>query len=84
MRITAVDGVPVIDAREGMPAAETWLRFLAATERMRLLQRAYFRTRAPSALAAARRGEAEADSLIEEINAELRRAAQPELAGGKR
>jgi hypothetical protein len=57
----------------------SWGEFLSAVERMRQGQKVYFLTRSPSALAAAKKLEAEVDACIEQRRAERARQLQPEL-----
>ena len=57
----------------------SWKDFFIAVEQMRECQKAYFRTRGPAALLAAKRCELAVDACIEEKRAEWARQKQPEL-----
>jgi len=57
--------------------------FFTAVEQMRECQKEYFRTRSPSALAAAKKRERAADKIIAEKRAERAREIQTELFGGE-
>jgi len=60
-----------------------WQAFLTAVERMREMQKAYFRKRSPSSLTDAKYLEKAVDRMIKRKRAELARETQPELTGGE-
>jgi len=62
---------------------EGFLAFLTAVDQMRECQKAYFRTRSPSSLAAAKKCERAVDAIIKQARAEKAREIQTELFGGE-
>ena len=59
----------------------SWKDFFIAVEQMRECQKAYFHTKAHSALLAAKKCEVAVDDVIKEKRAEWTREIQPELIG---
>jgi len=59
----------------------SWKEFFIAVEQMRECQKAYFRTKAPSALLASKKCESAVDAAINQKRAEWARQIQPELIG---
>jgi hypothetical protein len=57
----------------------SWKEFLVAVDKMREAQKLYFLSKAPSALADAKKREAVVDECIEKKRAEWAREENPEL-----
>ena len=59
----------------------SWKEFFIAVEQMRECQKAYFRTKSPLSLLAAKKCESAVDAAIKEKRSEWARKIQPELIG---